>query len=223
MNRETTVCVLNWRRPENLQRILAGLRAQTPPVDVFVWNNGPPIEADCDWLIQSSRNAFCPPRWWMLAQASTRYAVALDDDLFPAHTNSIATLVGHCVAGRCVGPIGAIFAGKKYSQHLTIREPVDDVPVAVVKGRCLAVCVPTLRDAVCSSGMLTARREKWPDGECEDDIAICGAVSHGSHYTNCVPGGLFGLFVDLDEKGSGLSHLANHMDRRDRVAARWFP
>lgn len=223
----TTVCLVTYRRPHQVAQVLRALFSQRPPVRVAVWNNGLPIDPDLvnglSWYLESSRNVLCPPRWWLAAQAETRTVLILDDDLLPATATAVASLVQHCRLGRCVGPIGALIDGR-YRDHVPVRTPPADTPVDVVKGRCLAVLTDTLRDALPWSGVLTARAgaSKYDDLCVAEDIAVCAAVAEGAYGRHLVPGGLAGDWQDLAEGPESLSRRADHMERRDRVAARWF-
>lgn len=217
--RTITVCLTNYRRPQNTYQILAALRAQAPPVDIYLWNNGDPERFPADWLVESSRNTVCLSRWWMACHAKTQLVVILDDDVFPARADSLARLAACCQPQNAVGPIGAIFDGK-YSDHLAVRDPQFDTPADVIKGRCLALYTDTLRQFVGTSGILTATTDN--DLSMSEDIAICGAIAGGQRGRHLVPGGLAGLFTDLPEGPEALSHRFDHMTRRNRVAARWF-
>ena len=83
---DLTVCLLNWRRPDNLRRIIDALARQTARPAVFLWNNsGQPFRHDgIDCWIHNSRNSGCWPRWLLATQAETDFVASLDDDLMPA-------------------------------------------------------------------------------------------------------------------------------------------
>lgn len=78
-----TVLLLNFRRPENLRRILGDLERQTVKPDVFLWNNSGNVFTDprVSWQLDSSENRFCWPRWMMGSLAKTKYVCTMDDDL----------------------------------------------------------------------------------------------------------------------------------------------
>ena len=59
-----TVILTNYKRPENVRRLIQALSQQTVKPTLFVWDNS--SEQDCDdpridWLIRSSQNAKCSP------------------------------------------------------------------------------------------------------------------------------------------------------------------
>jgi hypothetical protein len=220
---KTTVCILNWKRPDNVRAILEALYSQQPAVEIFLWNNGPPMGFHADWIVQSSRNARCSPRWWMACQARTPYVVILDDDLCPTNVLTIDSLVGRCDGRQIVGPFGAVWQGR-YSQHTPIRFPNEDTRADVIKGRCMAMPTATLRDAIRCTGVLSARTvsECYDDLAIAEDIAVCGAVCGGTRGYHLVPGGLNGYFSELPEGREALSLRGDHMPRRNAVAERWF-
>jgi hypothetical protein len=220
---QTTVCILNWKRPDNVRAILEALRSQRPTVEIFLWNNGPPMGFNADWIVQSSRNARCSPRWWMACQARTPYVVILDDDLCPANAYAIDALVGRCSGRQIVGPFGAVWRGK-YSQHETIRFPAEDTATDVIKGRCMAMQTWILRSIVGCTGILAAQTltDIYDDLAIAEDIAVCGAFSGGTRGYHLVPGGMGEFFSELPEGREALSMRADHMLRRNAVAERWF-
>lgn len=220
---KTTVCILNWQRPDNVRAILVALRSQRPTVEIFLWNNGLPAEFNADWTIQSSRNARCSPRWWMACQARTPYVVILDDDLCPANVLALDSLVGRCSGRQIAGPFGAVWRGR-YSQHTSIRFPGEDTPADVIKGRCMAMQTATLRSVAGCSGILAAQTsgDSYDDLAIAEDIAVCGAFCGGTRGYHLVPGGLGAFFSELPEGREALSLRADHMPRRNAVAERWF-
>lgn len=224
MKPDTTVVMLNYRRPNNVRQILTALRDQLPRPDVWLWNNGMPAGFDADWLVESTVNRLCPPRWWMAAQAETEYVVILDDDVLPIGRDAIRRVVAACEPGRIAGPWGAVLE-RSYHGRRDVGLPVSATEVDVVKGRCMAMHTTSLREAIAEAGVLTARgsESRYDDLVVAEDIAICGAMASGRRRHHLVPGGLAACFRDLAEGAEALSRRADHLARRDRVAARWFP
>ena len=80
---KVTVLLLNYKRPENLRRILGDLVKQKPvPPDIFLWNNSGRsfVDKRVTWQVNSSANRFCWPRWMMGSLARTRFICTMDDD-----------------------------------------------------------------------------------------------------------------------------------------------
>ena len=78
-----TVLLMNYKRRENLNKIILALKSQTIPCEIFVWNNAPEpfVHADVDWVLNSSDNVRCWPRWLMGTFAKNDYIMSHDDDL----------------------------------------------------------------------------------------------------------------------------------------------
>jgi len=79
-----TGVMLNWRRPGNVARILAGWRAGRLVTEAIVWNNNPaaPLPRH-DWasVIQSPRNMGLYPRFAVALLARHDCVLIQDDDL----------------------------------------------------------------------------------------------------------------------------------------------
>ncbi len=226
---DTTVCMVTYRRTAQLAQILAALRRQDPPVRIWIWNNNPePLRQDLaavpDWLVNSSQNRLCPPRWWLAAQATTRCVLILDDDLLPATDTAVAKLVFHCQSGRLVGPFGATLRGR-YRDRIDVGSKDTTQLVDVIKGRCMAGLTDTIREGYLWSGVHKAcvRSEADYDDVCiAEDIAVSAAVSEANYGRHLVPAGIAADWRDLPEGPESLSRRADHIARRERVAARWF-
>lgn len=86
---DLTVCLLNYKRAPNLERIIPALAQQSVRPAIFLWNNGDPLPPQSpflkhvDWLIESNQNLRCWPRWFMASRAETPFVCSWDDDLLP--------------------------------------------------------------------------------------------------------------------------------------------
>jgi hypothetical protein len=215
-----TICLLNWKRPENLRRIIDRLAEQTLRPQVFLWNNAaePFDHPAVTWRVESSRNVACPPRWWMASFAETPLVASLDDDLLPADRRVVEDAVRLAERephDRAIGPAGAVLVrGRPYAAHRHVFCPPDDVRVDVVKGRCLIVRTAALRR------LLRLGDLAGPLGR-EDDVAVCGALAAGRPRHHLVPGAFHRRFENLPEAGEALSLLPGHAQRRQRARQRW--
>ena len=217
-----TICLLNWKRPKNLRRIIDRLAGQTLRPTIFLWNNAPePFHhAAIDWQVDSTRNVLCPPRWWMATQASTQFVASLDDDLIPADERVLedAVSVAHKQpADRAVGPFGVILRpGQPYFPHDDVRCPAEDTLVDLVQGRCLIVRTETLWAALRMGDLC------GPVGA-EDDIAVCGALAGDRRRYHLVPRVFHRRFWPLREGDEALWRQPDHARRRQTARQRWFP
>lgn len=72
--------LLNWKRPQNMPKVIESIRNQTVPIEIMLWNNSPkPYPGQ---TIHSTENFFCWPRWLMAGLTTTEYIFTLDDDLY---------------------------------------------------------------------------------------------------------------------------------------------
>lgn len=79
---QITSIVLHYNRPENMKRVIDGIRNQTVPSEIWVWDNSGNCPADgIDVLIRSSRNFYCQPRFTIGHLVRTLYTYNQDDDL----------------------------------------------------------------------------------------------------------------------------------------------
>lgn len=138
-----TVCLLNWRRPENLRRVVDALAQQQPRPVIFLWNNagGPLKLKGIDWQVDSSRNVGCAARWQMAVHAESEFVCSWDDDLVPKDPRLLADAVAALAGGPAVGLLGAygvrMLPGKDYLGSSHISFPGTDEMVDIVKGRLL--------------------------------------------------------------------------------------
>ena len=241
-----TICLLNWRRPENLRRIIERLAAQTVRPRLFLWNNAPePFRhPDVEWTVESARNIGCAPRWWMAALAATEFVAAMDDDLMPGDGRVLedALRVAAAQPPDCaVGPFGAVFRpGRPYAGHEAVGCPACDRAVDLVKGRFLIVRTDALRTATTLGDLSFDRRRlaalevrpaastpprigDAPEGAFfEDDIAVCGALAAGRRRHHLVSDVFHGRIVSLSEGDGALRSRPDHFFRREAARRRWF-
>ena len=219
-----TVCLLNWKRPRNLRRIIDRLGEQTLRPTIFLWNNSPETfeHPAVDWQVDSSRNMLCPPRWWMAARARTPWVASLDDDLLPADRRVLAdavTVADAQPAERAIGPFGVnLRPGRPYFPHDNVRCPPCDTPVDLVLGRCLIVRAGALRRA-----LRLADLNAYYDHGRGDDMAVCGALAGGRRRRHLVPGMFRGRFRELPVGREGLEHHPSHAGGREAARKHWFP
>lgn len=215
-----TVCLLNWKRADNVRLILDSLEEQTERPQVFLWDNSELAFADkrIDWLVRSSRNAKCWPRWWMASQADTDYVMSLDDDLVLADQHVIKHMVDFMdLAVRHPEPYDRIYglegvqlqSGLLYSGSLG-KDEVPTGDVDVVKGRFMLL----RREALTDVGL------HW--GVTEDDIAISGLLAKGRRRHHRRMTWLWEYVRALPDPHA-LCGEATHWQRRDAAVKAFFP
>jgi len=212
-----TVVIANYMRLENVRRLIQALSDQTVQPTIFVWDNSPGqnvVDPRISWLIRSSRNAKCSPRWWMASHANTDFVLIHDDDLLPSHSKVLASTLD--AAARtvpfAVGAAGVITtSGSSYwqSRHVGVRTTyIDhDTQVDIVKG--CYFCCPTSQ----------LREVGYLELDAEDDIAVSAKLGHGRVQPHVVLADLQSSLELLPEGEYSRRGRAIHRMARD--AARW--
>jgi hypothetical protein len=215
-----TVVVTHYLRSANVALLLETLRRQTVKPVLFVWDNSPGQDFDdpgVDWVIRSSRNAQCAPRWWMASHASTDLVLIHDDDLMPAHSRVLATTVDAAAraAPFAIGSSGVILdhhLGYWHSRHVGFRADrmQRDLRVDIVKG-CF-FCCPTQQ----LSGLSHLELDT------EDDIAVSARLGRGLRQPHIVAARLQTDLVQLPEGEAARKCRAGHRAARDIACWRFF-
>jgi len=94
-----SACLLTWRRPDNVRRIVEHLVAEDCIGEVLVWRNDPAVALDLPWskarIIDSPTNIICHGRYLCAAQAAHPLVYVQDDDVL---VHDIAGLVQRFLA-----------------------------------------------------------------------------------------------------------------------------
>lgn len=221
MSLDLTVCLLHWRRPEQLNKILDALAEQRPRPKVFLWSNtleDIPNHEVIDWLCVSNKNVTFAPRWWMASKADTKYVCSLDDDLMPADNKVFADLVDY-MARRgigtpghyptLVGMSGLHWMNDLYYEHQPrVQNVKRDTNVELLIGRMIATATRTVQVQYLDtfSG--------------EDDIRFSGTVKRAGHLV--VPAILKDRFKELPTGEESYWKQPGHFTRRHEAAERFF-
>lgn len=213
---EATALLLNWKRPDNLKRIIATLRAQTAKVEIFVWNNSPGLAgAKADWVIDSSRNVMCGSRWAMALFASSPYVFSLDDDLMPADDNVIADCIARMKENTCdaIGYQGVTLGqGVSYLRGRHQKACAEDDYVDVIKGRFLF----TRTERACWALGQMPHDLTLNNPSLEDDIVVSSCVER-----KVLPAFLRRRFRELPAPFS-LCGRPNHYELRQNAVDRYI-
>lgn len=218
-----TVCLTNWKRPENLEKIIAQVRSQSVPVNIFLWNNGESIiNNDIDWYVESSHNAMCSPRWFMAANADTEFVCIYDDDLFLMDNNIFADIVklaDKSPRGSIFGPTGVTLKpGTHYrdaEHHYSFRSiKQEDIRCDIIKGSMMLMRTSELQKKV-NLNIFKFKRE--------EDIIVSALMADcqlNQHYCLLSFGDRFNSVGDDDV---ALWRHDGHMDARELACNEFFP
>jgi hypothetical protein len=215
-----TVVLTNWRRPDNVRRILDALDGQTLRPRIVLWNNGDAFDDPrVDWLVTSSENAACWPRWFLAGLTRSPFTGVMDDDLVPADGRVFENLLGFLerLAPKTVaGNTGIrLDPAKDYRAglHMT-SQPGGDLPTDMVKGRFAFLRTEDLRH-------VSFKPAPGRDVLVCDDIVVCGTLSGGQPGKHVLPSVLAGRFAELPDHDA-LCRMPDHFLHRETARRAYF-
>ncbi|HPD17895.1 MAG TPA: hypothetical protein PLE19_23400 [Planctomycetota bacterium] len=214
-----TAVLLNWKRPQNLPKVLDSLARQTAKPVIFLWNNGAPFQDErVRWQVDSSENMGCWPRWFMASRAATEFVCSLDDDLVLKDEfvlEDALAFLGQCDPNAVIGPEGVkLVFGKPYRHCEHVAQPGEDTPVSIIKGRMMLFRRSALNRVTFTTAFDVARDA--------DDIALSSMLAGGKPGRHIVPALFRGRLGDLEQMGVGLNQRPGHHERREAARNRYF-
>jgi SAM-dependent methyltransferase len=233
-----TALLLNYKRPQNMQRVLDCLAAQTVPVQVYLWNNGEPLTVRCNGgaepvpvqqhplvrlVVTPTSNLRCWPRWLLGSMADTEFLCTLDDDLVLADERVLEDAV-RASREKCPDGIVGFFGwrrvpGRSYRKSQHVNGSDEDCWVDLIKGRFMLLRrvllerVPLLHPVFRATPDYRGRA---------DDIYVNACVSGGRPGAHLVPGVLGKRYVELSECGVALRDEQGHREERDELVSSMF-
>lgn len=230
-----TVLLMNYKREENLPKIIDALKSQTVDCKIFLWNNAdkPYHDDSLDLVINSSRNLKCWARWSMIAYTDSPYIMTHDDDLCFKSPDVLQKLIdsleNNYEPGRAIGFTGVkLGSGKRYypskiekkirklkikvgPKHINF--PEKDTYVDSLKGR-LIFCK---RSDLASTPLFV---------DCEDcdDIVVSSILANKKRKHHLVTSSLNGLIEELPggKDNMALSQNDNWLDLRTSLSQKYF-
>lgn len=217
MKSDVTAILLNWKRPDNLKRLIASIRSQTVQVEILLWNNSDNATTyDVDLQINSSTNLMCWPRWMLASYASAEYVFVMDDDIMPSDNHVVCDCINYCNKSplTAIGYTGVILNAKNdywASKHLLHPNRHVDTHVNIIKGRFMfmAKCLLNYLTVVQQPSLLGPR--------VEDDIIVSSTMK-----TKVLPRFLVDRLTELPEGNVSLKFQADHRQSRQDAVARYF-
>ncbi len=231
-----TVCLLNWRRAENIGPVLDAIGRQTVPARVLIWDNNEgadrlifreprtdqpkPIEQHplVDLVVESSRNLRCWPRWLLASMAETEFVCSLDDDLAFADERVLEDAVA-AQREKCPDGIVGFFGwqkvdGRGYRRSRHVNGSRRDRRVDLIKGRFMLFRCDLLRRVPLRHPVL----EVAPGlrGRA-DDVYLNFCIGRGRPGAHLVPGVLGKRWRELDQRGASLAAQRGHYEERGRM------
>lgn len=218
---DVTVCLTNWRRPALLVQLVQDILKQDLRAEVFLWNNGDEIDVDgVDWVVNSTRNMICWPRWFMAAHSNAEFVVVIDDDV-RMKTSSVLTKALSVLCSSHFNTIVGIegvnlIRGKNYQEadHVRICDDhrVKLVPCDIIKGKFMCFRAAALRQASIHLRPVFQR---------EDDIIISAALSGAMPQRHLCAADIW-PDVELINAPHSLWEQSGHFESRDMAAKFYF-
>lgn len=213
---DVLVCLLNYKRPENIQLLVEKLKKQGLRPRIAIWNNSDrPIKGvEADIVIDAGNNYYCLPRWHVVALLAKDYVCIIDDDLYPSESNFLdkcihtsrrfldRKIIGY--NGKNLAPKEPFYTEKGFHvhPHLGIDQRVD-----IIKGRFMFMHSALLNRLPIRCGYYKGRG---------DDIWISLHTSAYPRY-HIVPGWIFGKLQELPTGAESLWKSADHYSLRNKI------
>lgn len=215
------VIVLNFKRKDNVIRIIEALRNQTVHPKIAVWNNGDQADTfSADYVFSSSANLFPMPRWHIAALLGAEYVCILDDDRIPKERDLLEKCAHRSKQigdDRIIGYIGKdLSPGPNYYSEGGYIRPFDaeastakDVYVDIVLGQFMFMHVSLLRKVHLYCPYYDHRG---------DDIWISLKTSGGPKF-HLLPSFMYGALAVLPSQDVSLSLHSDHGSKRNKMVS----
>jgi hypothetical protein len=211
-----TALLLNWKRQENIVKVIDSIKKQSVKIDIWLWNNNieDKTKYDVDVQINSTTNFKCWPRWLMGSMVNDGYIFTLDDDIMFNRNDVIETCIKeyesikNSHSNPIIGYSGVIVNEEKNywsSQHMHQPEKNNNIIVDVIKGRFMFMD---------SNILSNVSLENEPT--CEDI-----KISSYSEY-KLIPKSLFGGLVNLTEGVEALHQNPTQREKRIVALKKYF-
>jgi glycosyltransferase involved in cell wall biosynthesis len=209
-----TVILLNWKRPENLKKIIKSLRSQTIPVEIFLWNNNKDdtFQYEVDLQINSSKNLKCWARWFLINYSDNEYVCVMDDDLIMDDHNVLKECLEYVENNDVsIGRHGVILNDERsYWDSPHVSPSNSDINVDILKGRFIFLKKRHLHNL----GMFP--EISFQDCRIEDDIIISSILKR-----KIIPSFLKDGFSEMPANDS-LYHQSSHAEARTETTKKYF-
>ena len=233
---EITSIILHYKRPENVDKWMEGIKMQTVPSKIMVWDNSgnfpENMKKHCDIYIQSSKNFHCQPRFLMGGFVQSKYTYNQDDDLAINDKHLFEKFVDHAekYPEFVIGWNGRIFSkdinwdkayqdpGKGWVDFIGHDNPIsiDMINVGVSFYRTALVNQIPINPFRNDSVSITEEEYKYAD-----DIW----VSYWLKQKRTMPFKLIDSYDwlnEYEERNAALSKQPKHMDVRNKICRDLF-
>jgi len=218
-----TALLLNYKRPGNIGKIIDGIKSQTIPTNIIIWDNSNSISyTQCsiaDVVIKSSKNFYCQPRWLMAGLVKTEYTFSQDDDFLITDKYLFERLIelSKQYPERIIGTKGKNFSEIKtdaaYTENVGwVNEGICDfVNTGLLFYRTSLINKIPVNPFVNEYEQVTENEYKYADDMFASLFSDCYAYDY---LNNGV--------VNIENDEYGLSKQTDHMNVRNQLCRRYW-
>ena len=203
------IIILNYERPENVEKIVFSLKKYFPKITVI--NNNPtyklPYLAGEIDIINNEKNYFCMERWIRAYEYPEDYKLILDDDILPS-----PTLIKNMLKSKL--PFTGIYGKRGVSNatnYLELKDVWKSEEVDFIVGCCILVKQSLLNE-------IESSLHKIGYPERGDDIIISYLVKRKMEAPLKL---VSGKFMFLPEGDVGLNKHQDHFSMRWNVVQKF--
>ena len=213
---KVTALLLNWKRQENIVKVIQSIRDQSIDVDIWLWNNNieDKTSYDVDVQINSSNNFKCWPRWLIGSMVDEGFIFTLDDDIMFNKTDVIENClkiyetIDTTETFPIIGYSGVVLNEEKdYWSSTHTHKPYEDtdIMVDVIKGRFMFMDSKILKNVLLEN-----------EPTCEDI-----KISSYSNY-KVIPSLLSNGLTNLKEGREALHKSLEQKEKRTVAVKKYF-
>lgn len=213
---KVTALLLNWKRQENIVKVIQSIRDQSIDVDIWLWNNNieDKTSYDVDVQINSSNNFKCWPRWLVGSMVDEGFIFTLDDDIMFNKTDVIEIClntyktIDTTKTFPIIGYSGVVLNEEKdywTSKHINKPYEDNDIMVDLIKGRFMFMDSKILKNVLLEN-----------EPTCEDI-----KISSYSNY-KIIPSLISNGLINLEEGPEALHSSLEQKEKRTESIKKYF-
>jgi len=134
---ELACLILDWKRPQNMEAVIAGVLSQSIDVNLYIVHQENDRVYPGAENIHIQTNRGCGSRWNALPFVESKYTVFLDDDLQLTDPQIFETMLSYVKTLDHVSAVGALLgdhADKPYTSGNKVYAPIEPTEVDICLG-----------------------------------------------------------------------------------------
>ena len=128
-----TICILSWKKPENIQQIINAFQSQRlgDQIKFYVWNNNPEVNIanyvksneNID-IFEAKINYGSRAKLFLFAKTETEYVVGWDDDILPKN-DALFNMYENFILLQKECPAIVTYHGRRFNKNWQIYYDID--------------------------------------------------------------------------------------------------